>query len=258
MKATGKKSFAVVILAAGQGKRMGNPTIPKVLHRLNGKTLIDYVLTTATALQPEKLVVVVGYQREKLIEYLRQHYPTNIHIVIQEKQQGTGDAVLHTLPVFSHYDGTIVVLNGDVPLIQPQTIERLLAEHWASEATLTVMTTVMEDPTGYGRIIRDANGTFLGIVEEADANELQRQICEVNTGVIACEAKDLFPALQLLTNQNAQGEYYLTDIVGIVQRDGKKAIAVPCAHPLEAYGVNKPEHLQYLEKYLNNLQGALR
>ncbi len=244
--------LAVIILAAGKGKRMRNAALPKVLHTLHGKPLIDYVVETAMALQPQHLIVVVGYLKEKVQTHLRQRFPDTISFAEQPQQLGTGDAVLQAAPLLQQFTGTVLVLNGDVPLVQVATLQQLLHQHWKNSAIVSVLTTELDDPAGYGRIVRDENGGFLRIIEEKDASEEERQIREVNTGIMAVETPPLFELLREVRPNNAQGEYYLTDIIAICRKHGYPVQAVPGAHPIETYGVNRPEHLQFLEQFLSS------
>ncbi len=252
---TTAQKLAVVILAAGKGKRMQNAALPKVLHQLHGKALVEYVVEAALQLQPSALIVVVGYLKEKVEQYLSARFPHHVQFVEQPQQLGTGDAVLRTQPVLQHFTGTVLVLNGDVPLIQPETLQRFLELHWQYRATVSVLTTELEQPAGYGRIVRDEHGAFLRIVEEKDASPEEKRIREVNTGIIAAEAPSLFAALQQVKPENAQGEYYLTDVIEILQQQGQRVQAVPGAQPIEVYGVNRPEHLAFLEKHLASTTG---
>lgn len=229
----------VVILAAGQGTRMRSDT-PKILHCLAGKPLLDWVIDAATALHPAQIHVIYGHEGEKL----RQSCTTpGINWVYQAEQNGTGHAVQQALPHLPD-DSLVLVLAADVPLITDATLQSLLALH---STPLTLLTTVVNDPTGYGRILRDT--TITGIVEEKDASAKARKIQEIYTGICVVNASHLKTWLPKLKTQNAQHEYYLTDIVRLACEEGLSVQAYITQHPMEAQGVNTRLQLVTLERY---------
>jgi bifunctional UDP-N-acetylglucosamine pyrophosphorylase / glucosamine-1-phosphate N-acetyltransferase len=233
-------SLNVVVLAAGQGKRMQSD-LPKVLHTLAGRPLLAHVLSTARALEPRRTVVVYGHGGDTVRQALQE--PGLIY-ALQEPQLGTGHAVQQAL---SHLDqaASTLVLYGDVPLVTPATLRTLVD---AAGAGMALLTARLEEPTGYGRVIRDADGSVDGIVEERDATEAQRAIREVNTGFMVLPTPSLAGWLARLSRDNAQGEYYLTDLVGMARRDGIRVAAVEAAHASEILGVNSKQQLARLER----------
>ena len=233
-------SVNVVILAAGQGKRMYSQ-LPKVLHPLAGRPMIEHVLTAADALSPRQVCVVYGHGGERVREALSR---PELAFARQEPQLGTGHAVQQALPVLSDAD-TTVVLYGDVPLIKGETLQRLVA---GAREGCAVLTAVLDDPRGYGRIIRGSDGRIAEIVEEKDATEAQRAIREINTGLMALPTAKLERWLGRLENNNAQREYYLTDVVKLAQRDGIAVEAVAVSDATETLGVNSRAQLAHLER----------
>ena len=234
----------IVILAAGQGKRM-NSALPKVLHPLAGKPMLGHVLDTIKILGYEVCpCLVLGHGQSAVRDFIDQRQ-YSVSIARQEEQKGTGHAVLQALPLLSSSETTLI-LYGDVPLIQAQTLESLL--RLAQNGAFAILTQVRQDPTGYGRIIRNLNAEIEGIIEEKDANSEQKQIREINTGIIACATKDLKNWIQQLQPNNAQGEYYLTDIVGLAAKEG---VPIRTLHPefaFEVEGVNSRSQLAQLER----------
>ncbi|MGO3741572.1 bifunctional UDP-N-acetylglucosamine diphosphorylase/glucosamine-1-phosphate N-acetyltransferase GlmU [Kerstersia sp.] len=234
----------IVILAAGLGKRMQS-NLPKVLHTLAGKSMLDHVLHSAAALSPDRVVVVVGHGADQVKAAFAQR--ADLHFALQQPQHGTGHAVQQAVPdlLDGAADDTTLVLYGDVPLVQPETLQRLLQ---ARGAGVAVLTEFLEDPTGYGRIVRDAEGKVQRIVEHKDASEAERAIREVNTGILAAPTAQLKDWLGRLRNDNAQGEFYLTDIIGFAVADG---VSVNAAHPAagwETLGVNSRVQQAQLER----------
>lgn len=232
----------VVILAAGKGKRM-HSNLPKVLHPLAGKPLLGHVLDTARSLSPESLCVVVGHGGEVVRQAVA---APDVQFGEQSPQLGTGHAVQQALPYLGQGSHTLV-LYGDVPLVQASTLKRLLA---AAQDGLAVLTVALDNPQGYGRILRNPAGQVTAIVEEKDASDAQRAIQEVNTGIMAIPTARLADWLGALSNNNAQGEYYLTDLIGLAVAQG---VPVRTAHPegpWEVLGVNSKTQLAELERIL--------
>ncbi len=229
----------VVILAAGKGTRMYSEK-PKVLHALAGKPLVQHVLDCATALHPQQICVVYGHGGEAVPQAMSQY---SAGFVIQEPQLGTGHAVQQAMPQLSD-DSNTLVLYGDVPLIQHATLHQMLQ---AGEG-LVLLTVNLDNPTGYGRIMRNDQGDVLSIVEEKDAAPEQREINEVNTGILLAPTKSLRGWLAKLQNNNAQGEYYLTDIIGMAVQQGVAIHTVHPAHEWEIHGINSKSQLAVLER----------
>lgn len=231
----------VVILAAGEGTRMKSRT-PKVLHPVAGRSLLGHVVEAASAVEPEHLVVVVGHGRDLVVAHLAEIAPWVV-TVVQEQQHGTGHAVRVALSGLadrglSLSDGPAVVLTGDTPLLTGATLAALLTEHAATAAEATVLTARLEDPSGYGRVVRAPDGSVLRIVEHKDASDAERGIDEVNSGMYAFEVPALVRALAGLTTDNAQGEQYLTDVIGILRDEGQPVSATIVEDPVEILGVN--------------------
>lgn len=245
---------STIILAAGEGTRMRS-AVPKVLHRIAGRTLVEHAVRAVAGVEPDHLVVVIGHGREQVAEHLTEVTKSvgrPITIAHQDKQLGTGHAVscaLAELP--DGLTGTVLVSYGDVPLLATQTLHDLLAAHAAGGHSATVLTSVVADPTGYGRIVRDAAGQVTGIVEQADATPEQRAIAEINSGVYAFDARVLSSALAELSTDNAQGELYLTDVLGIARAAGRSIGALACTDAWQVEGVNDRVQLAGLGAELN-------
>lgn len=243
---------AVLVLAAGEGTRMRSAT-PKVLHEIGGRPLLGYAVAAARALSPDRLAVVVGHAGGAVRERLAALDPAAL-AVEQAEQRGTGHAVrvaLQALDATRPVEGTVLVTYGDVPLLRPETLRALCAAHEAAGAAATVLSTVLDDPTGYGRLLRDPDGAVRGIVEERDADAGQRALTEVSSGVVAFDVAALRPALHRLGRGNAQGEEYLTDVVGLLRAEGR-AVAAVRADPAEVLGVNDRVQLATVRRLLND------
>jgi len=241
MQKNNRLNVAAVVLAAGKGTRMKS-SMPKVLHHLLGKPLVGHVIELLKCLDISRIVTVVGHGAESVTSYLA---PFGVETVIQEEQLGTGHAVAVAESVLSDFTGHVLVVCGDTPLFLKDTLSEFLLSHLDSGNVLSVLSSKFDNPFGYGRIVRDASRRFLGIREEKDADEHLRAINEVNTGTYLVQAEFLFSALNGLDNNNAQQEYYLTDIVGIAVSKGQKADAFCLASEQEALGVNS--RLQLLQ-----------
>ena len=229
----------VVILAAGQGTRMKSG-LPKVLHRLSGLTLLDHVLNTAGSLSPSTVTVVVGHKAKDVDSFLTGR--GNVRTVLQEPQSGTAHALQQTEPVLQGLSGTVVLLSGDVPLLRPATLQALVAAHRCAGAAATVVTATLERPFGYGRVVR-SRGRIARIVEERDASPAERQIREINGGIYAFDLEGLFDALRGIASQNAQGEFYLTDLVAIYRRRKLPVETLMVDNPDEIRGINSRTEL---------------
>lgn len=240
-----KRNTSIIILAAGKGVRMKSD-LPKVAHLLAGKSLVEWVMTTAEHFKPEKIVVVVGYKKEVVIDCLSRF--DNISFVEQKEQLGTGHAVYVTRDNFQNFDGTVIIMPGDVPLLKEKTLENLIKVHEEKHAVATVLTVDLDDPTGYGRIVRNDEGYVEKIVEHKDASEEIRKIKEINSGIFCFDAQELFSVLPKIGRDNSQSEMYLTDALELLNNESKLIAAVKVDDPIEVAGINSKEQLQELEK----------
>jgi bifunctional UDP-N-acetylglucosamine pyrophosphorylase/glucosamine-1-phosphate N-acetyltransferase len=229
----------VVILAAGKGTRMKSLR-PKVLHEVAGRPMMDYVFRAARGLAPETTTIVVGYQRAEVQEALRGY--SDLSFVTQEPQLGTGHALLQTASALEGRDGLVLLLSGDVPLLRRHSLDALVRKHRESKAAATVLTARLDQPYGYGRIVR-VKDKVSRIVEERDASPAQRRIKEINGGVYVFALEPLFPALRRLASANAQGEYYLTDIVSAYRRRRLGVETVMLEDSSEIRGINSRSEL---------------
>ena len=248
-------NLAIVVLAAGKGKRMNNPDLPKVMCQLLDKPLISHVIFEAQKLQPKKIIIIVGHKKEKVIDYINNLGIDNVAFAEQNLQLGTGHAVAQASHDLTDFDGDVLILCGDVPLLKYSTLEKFISNHNEKKATVSVLSAIVDDSHGYGRIVRNEDGEFIKIVEEKDSNDNEKLINEINSGVFIVNAKELFTALESVSNKNAQGEYYLTDIAEIIRSNGKIVVAYPGADPDELLGVNSPEQLRKAEELFIKLQG---
>lgn len=253
-----ERSLSAIVLAAGQGTRMRSAR-PKPLHLLCGRPLVAYVLDALGGCTVERAVVVVGHGADLLVKKLGElDGGVRLEFVEQRERRGTGDAVAvgltgvpeDELADLDTDDGDIVVLPGDTPLVRPETIVALVDEHRLSGAACTLLTAIMEDPTGYGRAVRDKDGRVRRIVEERDANEAERAIDEVNTGIYVFRRGLLAPALRRLTPDNAQGELYVTDVVEVLAEAGHQVVSIAAADAGEIRGVNDRVQLAVAETEL--------
>lgn len=238
---------AALVLAAGKGTRMKS-RLPKVLHKVGGKAMVERVLDTVTAVGVDRSVVIVGFGGEEVRAYLGDR----CEYVTQAEQKGTGHAVREAKPVLGDFDGTIVLMCGDTPLVTEDTIKALLNEHATTGAAATVLTAHMENPTGYGRIIRDEEGKVLRIVEQKDGTPDELAVQEINTGMYAFDSQKLWPCLAQLSDDNAQGELYITDVVGILVNAGERVSAYMTMDEDESLGVNSRIQLAEAERILRN------
>lgn len=234
--------LAVVIMAAGKGTRMNNPDMAKVMYSVNGRPMVEHVVDLALALHAERTVVVVGWQKDSVIDHLRQTgHP--VVCVEQNPQLGTGHAVMQAEEALSGFTGDVLVLSGDVPLLRESTVTSLIDVHRHYGAGGTVLTAVLENPFGYGRIVRAGDGSVESIVEQKDATEEQRAIREINSGIYVFDRDRLFDGLKHISPNNAQKEYYLTDVFHYLWEHGFPVHAVPAEDPREIQGINTPEQL---------------
>jgi bifunctional UDP-N-acetylglucosamine pyrophosphorylase/glucosamine-1-phosphate N-acetyltransferase len=242
-------TLEIVILAAGQGTRMQS-CLPKVLHAVGGKPLLEHVIQTAQELNPSAVHVVIGYGGQQVQDALPQY---DIHWVVQAQQLGTGHAVMQALPAIAD-DSVVLVLYGDVPLTRLSTLRQLIARAQEGPALLTA---TLRNPHGYGRILRDQAGALTGVVEEKDASAEQRQLQEINTGLLAAPARDLKTYLPRVDNQNQQGEYYLPDILRLAVANGKTVASCTAESELEILGVNDRVQLNQVEREYQRRQAEM-
>ncbi len=241
-----------LVLAAGQGTRM-NSDLAKVLHPMAGTPLLGHVLHALDQLGVGRVLVVIGHQRERVRQTFAE---AEVEWVVQAEQRGTGHAVLMAGPVLESFEGTLLVVCGDTPLLRASTLHSLLEGHRASHAAVTVLSMRLADPTGYGRIVRRPDGSIDHIVEHRDATPQQRAIDEVNSSIYAFDYPALVTVLSQLTAHNAQGEYYLTDTVALLQRAGRSVAVVRAPDARELLGINTVEQLAEAERVHQELRGS--
>ena len=227
----------VVILAAGKGTRMKSARA-KVLHQVAGFSLIEHVFRAADTLSPTSITVIVGHQADQVQADTSKRM--GLRFALQSPQLGTGHALLQAEPLLAGASGTLVLLSGDVPLLRPETLRALVDTHQERRAAATILTAAVDRPDGYGRIIRDGGG-ITAIVEHKDATPAQRTICEINSGIYAFDVAPLFEALKQIGSSNAQGEYYLPDLVTIYRSRGLVVETVIAGDAREILGVNSPQ-----------------
>lgn len=237
--------LAVIILAAGKGTRMKS-SLPKVLHKIADLPMIAHLVKTAEKLKPAKIVTVIGENMGSVADTVAPH-----ETAIQKQQKGTGDAVKSALPVLGDFDGQILVLYGDVPLVSKETLEGLLSHHRTGKFGATVLAMAPQDPTGYGRIFQNPDGTLARIVEEKDATEDEKLVRMVNSGLMVLEGKNLAENIGKIKNKNAQGEYYLVDLPQILAKE-KIATGVIRGNFAELRGINSRAQLAELEMYFQH------
>ncbi len=246
-------NLTVIVLAAGGGTRMKSKTM-KVLHPIAGRTLIGHVLTAVREMEPHQIVAVVGHQRDQVAPHIQELAPESV-LAVQEEQQGTGHAVRVAVEALSAHggvrEGTVVVAYGDTPLLTGESLRAFAAEHEAAQCVVSILSGIVADPFGYGRVVRDADGDVLAIVEEKDATPAQREIEEINSGILAFDAAFLAEALPRLGNDNANGEYYLTDVVQMARDAGLTVGAYPIDDVMQTEGVNDRAQLAAVGAELN-------
>ncbi len=247
--------LAVVIMAAGKGTRMKDPTKAKVMYTIAGKPMVEHVVDLALGLQSSRTVVIVGWQKDTVTGHLAATGKPVV-CVEQNPQLGTGHAVMQAEKALEGYSGDVLVLSGDVPLLTEATVRSLIDYHRSAPAAATLLTAILDDPTGYGRILRQRDGqpgtsakasytgNVLGIVEHKDASEEQRSIREINTGIYVFDKDSLFAGLKQITPSNVQNEYYLTDVFGYFWRNKLPVRAVPAEKEHEVRGINTLAQLE--------------
>lgn len=248
-----QKTLDVMILAAGLGTRMRS-NLAKVLHRLDGRPLIAHVCRTAAALAPRKVFVIIGHQGEDVKNAVLQELDAeHAEFVWQNEQLGTGHAVNSARGHLENEDSTILILSGDVPMIRAETLAALVQQHHAHRgrgAACTILTVKLDDPTGYGRIVRTEEGFFQKIVEQKDASDDEKRIKEINSGIYCFDTKKLFAALSQVKNENAQGEYYLTDVPALLSSAGEAVSLYQHHDKAEVEGINNRVQLADMERIL--------
>ena len=245
--------LTVVVLAAGGGTRMKSKTV-KVLHPVAGRSMLGHVLAAVQAVQPTRIVTVVGHQREQVGPHVQELVPDAV-LAVQEEQRGTGDAVRVAMEAVAQDGGlprgTVLVAYGDTPLLQGESLRRFAEEHEAAERAVSILSGIVPDPFGYGRVVRDPDGDVEAIVEEKDATPEQREIAEINSGILAFDAEFLVEALPKLGNDNAKGEYYLTDVVRLAREAGLLVGAHTIDDVLQTTGANDRAQLAELGREMN-------
>lgn len=234
-----------IVLAGGKGKRMKSP-LPKVLHRICGKPMIHYIIKELRSLNEiEKIIVVVGYKKDKIIKVL----PKDIIIAVQKRMLGTADAIKSCKVHLKNYKKDLLIVCGDTPLINLKTFISLIKKHRNKKSGVTIVTTFVKDPAGYGRILKSSSGKVLGIVEEKDANAKQKKIKEINTGTYCFNWPKLNYALSRIKINRLKGEYYLTDTIAIFKKKGFKIDTYLARNSSEVMGVDDKERLKIAQKY---------
>ncbi len=246
------KKLACIILAAGEGTRL-HSNIPKALHEICGEPIIVHILNTVEGLITARMVIVVGFRGEKLETELKQRKMTDgVRFALQKERLGTGHAVMVAKEYLKRYRGDVLVLVGDAPLLSRETLHQLLERHRRQEAAATVLTTDMENPTGYGRVLRHQDGSVLKIVEDKDANIYEQKVKEVNTGTYVFDAAQLFKAIDEIRPENEQGEYYLPDVIQIMVNKNLRVEALVTPDPSETQGINNRRQFAQAERIMRN------
>jgi len=242
------KDLSVIILAAGKGKRMKSE-IPKVLHHILGQPILYYVLSLVGSLNPKNIFTVIGQGKGSVSDYIKNNFP-KVKTVTQENQLGTAHAVCMVKEYKEDFGKNILILSGDSPLVNSETLKELVEYRVNSGSSVSLITSIIPNPEGYGRIIKDGNGNIVKIVEETDASPEERKICEVNSFIYCFEAESLFENIEKIKTQNNQKEYYLTDIVEMLVKNGKKVSCLKTSDYLEVMGINDRLQLSELESIM--------
>lgn len=240
------KGISIIILAAGLGTRMKSNLV-KILHPLAGMPMLSYTLALAKSLRPEKTIAVIGHQADKVKETFSDY---DVDWAIQKEQKGTGHAVMQARSLLNNFNGNVIVLSGDTPLLRKETVSKLIKRHKSKGNRVTILTTELNNPYGYGRVITNANGKVERIVEEKDASDTIKKTRLINTGIYAFDRDFLFNSLSEIKPNNAQGEYYLTDVIGIASKGGLEINAVKAQDSDEVMGINTRLELSKAEKVI--------
>ena len=249
-------SLAIIILAAGKGKRMGMTDKPKVMAEISGIPLIGHVIKAVLPLSPISIIPIIGFQREIVSSFIEHYNNPTISCIVQEEQLGTGHAVNQAAHIFNDFSGYVLILTGDTPLIKTSTLQTFInnVRTFPVDLAAATLSSFTSNPFGYGRIVRSEQGDFIGIIEEKDATDDQKKIEEINTGIFLVQSDKLFSALNKISNTNAQNEYYLTDIIKILIGQGENVAAIPSRSFIEFQGINTLEELQLAQSTYNTLQ----
>jgi len=242
------KSLITLILAAGKGTRMKSD-LPKVIHKIDGKELVKYVIRQAKETGSSEIWLITGHKSELVREATKD---LEVNYVEQKEQLGTGHAVMQAEDALKGKSGDVLILCGDVPLLKPSTLKKFRDYHVRSNAIATVMTTEFDDPFGYGRIIKDISGNIIRIVEQKDANQEEKAVKEINSGVYIIDKDELFNSLKHISSDNASREYYLTDVIGILKKQNKKVGTYLIADNTEILGINTIEQLETAESIIRS------
>jgi len=243
----GTPPLAVVVMAAGKGTRMRDPDRAKVMFPVGGRPMIDHVVRQATEAGAERIIAIVGHRREVVRAYLDEVFGERVEIAEQVEQLGTGHAVMQAAPLLVGFEGNVLVLSGDVPLLSAETLRHLITLHHSEKAAATLLTATAPDPTGYGRVLRDASGAVGAIREHRDASENELAVDEINAGIYLFRADALLEGLRALRSDNAQNEYYLTDIIGWLVARNERVAAWRTPDIVEVQGINTVEQLAEIE-----------
>jgi bifunctional UDP-N-acetylglucosamine pyrophosphorylase/glucosamine-1-phosphate N-acetyltransferase len=243
------QNLTVIVLAAGGGTRMKSKTM-KVLHQIGGRSMVGHVLAAVQAIDPRHVVAVVGHQREQVGPHIEALVP-GVVLAVQETQAGTGHAVRVAVEAAGTTEGTVIVAAGDTPLLDGESLRAFAEDHEAAQRAVSILSGVVPNPTGYGRVLRNDEGDVEAIVEEKDASREQREIREINSGILAFDAEFLLQALPRISNDNAKGEYYLTDAIGIARQDGLTVGAFAIDDVMQTEGANDRVQLAELGRELN-------
>jgi len=244
------EDLSVIVLAAGKGTRMRSE-IPKVLHKLLGKPILYYVLSAIKELNPENTFVITGYKREPIIDYIKSNFP-EMEIIVQEDQLGTAHAVYMAKDKKKNFAGYTLVLPADTPLITTESLKKLLENTIATESEAGIITASVPDPGGYGRIIKNEKGGIIKIIEDTDATPEKRKIKEVNSSIYCFETEVLFENIGKIGTENKQKEYYLTDIIEMLVKDGRKVSCLKISDYKEVMGINNRQQLPVIENIMKS------
>jgi UDP-N-acetylglucosamine pyrophosphorylase len=244
-----ERKLATVIMAAGKGTRMKNSEKAKVMFEVCEIPMIEHVVRLAYDIKSNRVIVIVGFKRESVVDHVSKIAPL-VEYAVQEPQLGTGHAIMQTEPLLRSYEGEVLVLSGDVPLLQESTIDSLIAHHHATAAVATILTAQVDDPTGYGRVLRSASGYVESIVEHRDASAEELLVREINSGIYIFNSKPLFEALHQITAHNTQNEYYLTDVFGYFWKHDLRVSALMAVDHNEIRGINTIDQLGEAESVL--------